>query len=90
MRALQLSGALTRFWYVENLIHEGQQWLKESIATNSSQRTNLIARALVGEGWLDTEDGNYLQGRQLCLQAQSIYHDIHDLWGLPTLHVSWV
>ncbi len=79
--AVQLSGALTRFWYIRGFAREGHRWLSESLsADTSARRTSARARALVGVSWLSPVHDATSEAQ--CSEALSIFQECGDKWGV--------
>jgi len=79
-RAVQFSGALTRFWYVRGFPREGYRWLSESLARATSRRTIHGARALVGASWLAPARDS--RSEVQCREAIAICQECGDDWGV--------
>src|SRR5262249_33681095 len=75
-RAMQLSGALTRFWYVRNFPREGYRWLSESLSRSPQVRTVARARALVGAAFLSPSYNANTDAQ--CREALSIFRECGD------------
>jgi DNA-binding SARP family transcriptional activator len=78
-KAMQMSGALTRFWYLRGYAREGHRWLRDSLAAAKPERTVACARALVGCGFLSGDHGQVAESQ--CRKALSIYRERGDRWG---------
>jgi tetratricopeptide (TPR) repeat protein len=64
-RAVQLVGALARFWSVRGHLSEGRAWCARALAMPGETPAPLRARALHGAGSLAHEQGSYRQARSL-------------------------
>ncbi|MBS1718312.1 MAG: winged helix-turn-helix domain-containing protein [Armatimonadetes bacterium] len=78
--ALQMAGALTRWWYMRDARNEGYLWLSEALARSSNKPTRERARALVGCAFLAARHETY-EDAQL-RTALSIYTSCNDKWGI--------
>jgi DNA-binding SARP family transcriptional activator len=83
-KAVQLSGTLTRFWYVRNFPREGYRWLSESLARATRSRTTARARALIGCALLSTVYDAKAEAQ--CREALSICIERGDKWGEAHAH----
>jgi DNA-binding SARP family transcriptional activator len=78
-RAVQLSGALVRFWYVRGFQREGYRWLAESLSRARTYRSSARARALVGSCFLAPVRDPRSEAQ--CRDALAIYRERRDRWG---------
>src|SRR6185503_13539171 len=78
-RAMQLTGALTRFWYMRGSAREGYSWLRQSLEAGSSNCSSARARALVGFAFLSPTFDS--RAKVACNEALSIFEKGGDKWG---------
>ncbi|MGA7731976.1 MAG: tetratricopeptide repeat protein [Chloroflexia bacterium] len=79
--ALQLSGALARFWSALGYLSEGRTWLEMALAEPGSRKSPHRAKALVGAGILASRQGDYKQARAFYEEALAIYRAKEDKMG---------
>ncbi len=56
-RALQMAGALWRFWEARGYLAEGHKWLESALAASEGRDLSARAKALIGAGWIGTWSG---------------------------------
>ncbi|MGI8618978.1 MAG: protein kinase domain-containing protein [Gemmatimonadaceae bacterium] len=81
--ALQLAGALWRFWNIRGYLREGLERLRtalEPIATSTEQ--GMRTKALYAAGVLADAQGEYDAGREFFEQALAIFRETGDAWGI--------
>ena len=84
--ALQLSGALWRFWHIRGYYGEGRRWLERALATPEPDgaRTALLAwraRALTGAGWLAHYQSDFGTAAARCGESLALCRRLHDRAG---------
>jgi predicted ATPase/DNA-binding CsgD family transcriptional regulator len=81
--AVQLSGALWRYWVNRGYFSEGRSWLAASLALpHAGKRTAARARALCGAGDLALRQGNYQVATALLEESVSSYQELGEKRGL--------
>jgi predicted ATPase/DNA-binding CsgD family transcriptional regulator len=80
--ALQLSGRLVRYWSVRGYMQEARQWLKTALTMSENVSSPVMASALSGAAWLDTELGEYERAETLCRESLGLYQQLGDLHGM--------
>jgi DNA-binding CsgD family transcriptional regulator len=76
--ALQLAGALVRFWAVRGYVREGQRFLERALVSNERVRTSVWAKALNGAGWLAGLQGDVDRAEMLCQESLALYRELGD------------
>lgn len=78
-KAVQLSGALTRYFYLRSYRREGFRWLSDALDHASGRSSTARARALVGYAFLSPyyDSGS----KKACAEALEIYRRAGDRWG---------
>jgi tetratricopeptide (TPR) repeat protein len=78
-KAVQLSGALYRFWLARGHVSEGFRWLERSLQGADAAPEEIRARALLGAGLLGgVQLGRFEEGRARCTEALEIYRRLGD------------
>jgi tetratricopeptide (TPR) repeat protein len=78
-KAVQLSGALYRFWLARGYLSEGSQWLDHSLQGADAVPAAIRARALMGAGLLGGVHLDRLaEARARCTEALEIYRRLGD------------
>jgi predicted ATPase/DNA-binding CsgD family transcriptional regulator len=81
--AVQLSGALWRYWVNRGFFSEGRYWLAASLALpHAGKRTAARARALCGAGDLALRQGNYQVATALLEESVASYQELGEKLGL--------
>ncbi|MGB2805061.1 MAG: protein kinase [Candidatus Zixiibacteriota bacterium] len=81
--ALEMAGALGRYWYVRGRWSEGRTLLSEVLARpEAGARTGARARALDWTGWLAHWQGDFEQALALGQESLSIWQEVGDSLGL--------
>lgn len=80
--ALQLSAALSRFWYLRSHLKEGSQWLEQTLALGSQSRSLARAQALAGAGRLAYAQANHASAIALAQQGLELYRELGDQRGM--------
>jgi predicted ATPase/class 3 adenylate cyclase len=79
--ALQLAGALWKFWYQRGHIPEGRRRLEAALATDASP-TASRGRALNGAGGMTAEYGDIAAARRFDEEALNLFRALGDAWGV--------
>ena len=81
---LRIAGALVRFWYVRGRLSEGRRWLEEGLAKADGDGVAPPARAkaLVGLGQVDAQEGDYEKAARLYERGLAMYRELGDLEGI--------
>ena len=74
---LQLSGALSHFWYVREHHSEARMWLQRALE-QPSEATAARAKVLVGAGRLAWFQGELRRGNLLLEESLALYRDLGD------------
>jgi predicted ATPase/DNA-binding CsgD family transcriptional regulator len=81
--AVQLSGALWKYWVNRGYFSEGRYWLAASLALpHAGKRTSARARALCGAGDLALRQGNYQVAIALLEESVASYQELGEKRGL--------
>ena len=81
--AVQLSGALWKYWVNRGYFSEGRSWLAAPLALpHSGKRTSARARALCGAGDLALRQGNYHVATALLDESVASYQELGEKRGL--------
>ena len=81
--AVQLSGALWRYWVNRGYFSEGRYWLAASLELpHAGKRTLARARALCGAGDLALRQGNYQVATALLEESVASYQELGETRGL--------
>jgi predicted ATPase len=83
--ALQLAGALYKYWNTRGHMAEGRLRLESALGADK-RPTALRARALAGAGVIVANSGDPATGRRRLEEALSLYRQLGDAWG--TAHVT--
>jgi non-specific serine/threonine protein kinase len=83
--ALQLAGALYKYWNTRGHMAEGRLRLESALRADD-RPTAVRARALAGAGVIVANSGDLVTGRLHFEQALSLYRQLGDAWG--TAHVT--
>jgi predicted ATPase len=78
--ALQLAGALYRFWYLRGHAREGFDRL-ERLLLNDHEPTRRRARALTGAAAMALSAGDTQKARLLAKEGVSLNREVGDIWG---------
>jgi tetratricopeptide (TPR) repeat protein len=78
--ALQLAGALSRFWYMRGYQVEGQRRLESALRADE-RPTAVRARALNGAAMLAGEIGDHATLRLRAEEALVVHRELGDAWG---------
>lgn len=92
-KALELSGALWRFWRMRGYVSEGLQWLQAALnlkpLKGNTSLTPGRAKVLLGAGWLQRDSGDFIamkncfeEGLQLCRQVEDAAQLAYALYSL--------
>jgi predicted ATPase/class 3 adenylate cyclase len=79
--ALQLAGALYKYWNTRGHMAEGRLRLESALRTDE-RPTAIRARALVGAGVLMGNTGDLSTGRRRFEEALRLYERLGDAWGI--------
>jgi predicted ATPase/DNA-binding CsgD family transcriptional regulator len=83
---LQVTGALSWYWYVRGQFSEGRFWLSRALALTADSPapfdTNHHARAAFGAGLLGHFQGDDEQATEMTIWALSLWSATGDAWGL--------
>jgi predicted ATPase/DNA-binding XRE family transcriptional regulator len=82
--ALQLAGALSRFWYARGYWTEGRRWLAAALTHRAAAPVAVVARALLGSGQLAFMQGEVARGQALYEESLALYRDVGHPLGLAT------
>jgi tetratricopeptide (TPR) repeat protein len=83
MPALQMAGALGRFWYMRGRWSEGRNLLTEILARpDTQQRTEFRARALDWTGWLAYFQGEFKQALTFLEESLNIWRELGNSLGI--------
>lgn len=82
--ALQLAGALGRFWYTRGLWTEGRQWLAAALRHREDAPPAVVARALLGAGHLALVQGEAAAGAALCEEGLVLYRGLGQSQGVAS------
>jgi predicted ATPase len=74
---LQLTGALSHFWYIREHHSESRMWL-QSVLERSSDATAARAKVLVGAGRLAWFQGELARANSLLKESLTLYQDLGD------------
>lgn len=77
---LQLTGALSHFWYVREHHSEARMWLQRALERPSGA-TAARAKVLVGAGRLAWFQGELRRGNELLEESLALYRDLGDVAG---------
>jgi non-specific serine/threonine protein kinase len=81
--ALQMAGALGRFWYMRGRWSEGRNLLSEILARpDTQQRTEFRARALDWTGWLAYFQGEFKQALTVLEESLNIWRELGNSLGI--------
>jgi predicted ATPase/serine/threonine protein kinase/DNA-binding CsgD family transcriptional regulator len=88
--ALNLAGALWRFWYLRGYWSEGNRWLTLALQLPQAESfPRARARALGGAGRLAQYQGNSTTGRQQLEACVALYRELEDRQGLAEALTMW-
>lgn len=79
--ALQLAGALWKYWYIRGHHSEGRERLKSVLAADT-EPTQVRGRALNGATSLESEGGDPTLARALAAEALDLHQHLGDEWGI--------
>ncbi len=81
--AIQLSGALWLFWYMQGFFREGRNVLERALGLpHGGVRTEARARALCGAGACAFREGNYTVAAALLEESEALYQERNASLGL--------
>ena len=80
--ALQLAGALGRFWYTRGLWSEGRRWLVAALQHREGAPPAAVARALLGAGQLAFMQGEAAQAVALYEESLALYRGLGQSQGI--------
>ncbi len=75
---LQLTGALSHFWYVREHHNEARMWLESALERGSGATAAARAKVLVGAGRLAWFQGELRRGNVLLEESLALYRDLGD------------
>nr|MDQ3356660.1 adenylate/guanylate cyclase domain-containing protein [Actinomycetota bacterium] len=79
--ALQLAGALWKFWNMRGYVPEGRRRLEDALAVDQ-RPTPVRARALNGATGMALEGGDTASGRAWAEEALALHRELGDAWGI--------
>ena len=79
-RALELAGALHRFWYMRGHLREGRERLQRLVAADD-RPTAARGRALNGAVVMAVNNADYEAARSLAQSALALHRELGDEWG---------
>jgi len=79
--ALQLGGALRRFWIRRGHYTEGRHFLERLLGRSSGAAALLRAKALLTAARLALGQGDYERGEELCEESLALRQTLGDTWG---------
>lgn len=80
--ALQLGGALWRFWSARGHLSEGRRWLEDALAEDGEVPPSVLAKALNGAGTLAHYQGDYGRAAELCGKSLQLSRRLEDKRGI--------
>src|SRR5258708_20466099 len=83
--ALQLAGALVRYWAVRGPLSEGLAWLERALANTESVPAPMRIRALSGAAWLAFFLGDIERAEMLCEECLQLYRPARETRGAQGL-----
>ena len=86
--AIELAGALARYWNTRGLLAEGGLRLESALRT-SDQSTGARARALLGAGVIAANAGDRVVGRLRLEEALALYGQLGDAWGTAAVTLNF-
>jgi predicted ATPase/Tfp pilus assembly protein PilF len=85
--ALQMAGALWRFWYVRSHFTEGRKWLSDALALPGAEARNAArAKALSGAGNLAYNQADYDLAQSLHEESLSIWEELGNQAGMAAAY----
>jgi len=78
--AVQLAGALSRFWITRSALREGTRWLEKALRAGAAERFR--ARALRGLAILSIEQGDLDRGDEAAAEALALCRAVGDESGV--------
>jgi non-specific serine/threonine protein kinase len=84
--ALRLAVALARFWELRGHLHEGRQWLMQSLAAGSDAPAGARAQALHSAGWLAYTQGDYAAARTFHEESLILHAELQEKQGIADAH----
>ena len=78
---LQLTGALSHFWYVRGYHGESRAWLQSALGRSSGTFTTARAKVLFGAGQLAWFQGELARANTLLEESLTLYRDLADDTG---------
>src|SRR2546425_7315436 len=90
--ALRLGTSLWWFWYAQEYLHEGWNFLERALARSEGVAVPLRARALWAAGSLAGSLGHVERGEVLCQESLALFRGIGDTKGMgdATFHLAHV
>jgi predicted ATPase/DNA-binding CsgD family transcriptional regulator len=85
--ALQLGGALWRFWFWRGYISEGRRWLEQALAASPGAESPARARALCCAGFLAGNQGDFARAEVLCTEGLRLAQRLNDRPGLAAAYL---
>jgi predicted ATPase/DNA-binding SARP family transcriptional activator len=79
-QAIQLAGALWRFWYLKGHLTEGRRYLESALARDP-RPTPHRGRALVGAAVMATNTGDFATTTLRANEGIELYEALGDAWG---------
>jgi predicted ATPase/DNA-binding CsgD family transcriptional regulator len=86
--ALQLAGAMVRYWAVRGPLNEGLAWLERALANTESVPAPTRIRALSGASWLAFFLGAGERAEVLCEECLQLYRAARETRGVQDLAAS--
>jgi predicted ATPase/Tfp pilus assembly protein PilF len=80
--ALQLGGALWRFWYTRAYLSEGRRWLEQGLAVSGEVAAAVRAKALAGAGGLAHTQSDYARAIALYEESLTLRRALGDKRGI--------
>ncbi len=80
--AAQLSGPLSRFWWVHGHLSEGRRWLEAVLAHADSISPAIRAKVLAGAGVLARNQSDFVRARELLEESVTIRRRLADKPGM--------
>src|SRR5258708_6914664 len=80
--ALQLGGALGRFWVVHGHLSEGRTYLERALAAHEGTEPSVQAKALIYAAELDFIQSDYDRAEPLFQESLALYRELEDQHGI--------
>jgi predicted ATPase/DNA-binding CsgD family transcriptional regulator len=80
---LRLASAVWQFWYAHGHLHEGRQWLEQTLARADQAPADLRAKALVKAGALAHYQGDDAQAVLLLEAGLALSRELGNSWVTP-------